>query len=195
MTRMFFAFGLGLVVTIAPATALDLPMTPSEIQAAIDYGANNSPSSIAADPTQQLGNGESASQPWGQIITPFSALAFASAEAHAKYQSVSNELLHETKAAKTFTIVADAFDTELPMNDDMAVVIKQSGRVIHPVSKDLHSDEEVISIDDNAGYRTSVDADFSYKTLNVRLPFTVVIANYGMRGQETDFAVDPTTFR
>lgn len=192
--RIFFALGLGFVLTITPASAIDLPMTQSDVRAAIDYGASTSPSIISGDSARQLG-GESALQAWGQIITPFTSLAFASAEAHAKYENVTNELIREVKAAKTFTVVAEAFNTELHMNDDMVVVIKQNGKVIHSVSKHLNSDEEVITIEDEAGYRTSLNTDFSYKSVNLKSPFTVVIANFGMSGQETDFSVDPTAFR
>ncbi|MGA7094773.1 MAG: hypothetical protein WBW89_00070 [Candidatus Cybelea sp.] len=192
---VFFAIGIGFFLAIAPASALDLPMTQSDIRAAIDYGASTSPHVISGEPARQLGDADSSLKPWGQIITPFAALAFASAEAHAKYENVTNELMREVKAAKTFTVVANAFNTELHMNDDMIVVIKQNGKVIHPVSKSLDSDAEVINMGDEAGYRTSLSAEFSYKTLNLAETFTVAIANYGMSGQETDFLVDPTSFR
>jgi hypothetical protein len=193
--RVFFAVGFAIFMSTASASAIDLPMTSADVHAAISYGTTTSSSEVLSGTGHNLGDGESALQPWGQIITPFALLAFASSQAHAKYQDVSSELIRETKAAKTFTIMAEAFNTGLHMNDDMVIVIKQNGKVIHPVKKALSSDEEVLTIGDQAGYRTSLSAEFSYKTLNLNSPFTAAIANYSMNGQETDFPVDPTTFR
>jgi hypothetical protein len=169
MFRILSAIGFCYFVTVAPVRAIDLPLTSSDVKAAISYGQSTAPNSIVSNPAMQLGSGESALQPWGSIVTPFLTLAFAAAQAHAEYQNVSNELIREAKASKTFTIMAQAFNTELRMNDNMVVVIKQNEKVIHPVSKRLHSDEEVITSGDQAGYRTSLDADFSYKSVNLDL--------------------------
>lgn len=171
-----------------------MPLKPADVKAAIDFGASARPADIVDIPAAQLGNGESEDSPWGYIMTPWLTLAFASFQAHSKYETVSQELISEARATRTFYVMAEAFNTDLHMNDSMIVVIKQNGKVIHPVSKQLHSDEEVIDIGDDAGYRTSLEADFSYKQLNVNEPFTVVIANYGMTGQEKDFDIDPTQF-
>jgi hypothetical protein len=190
------ALMLGLVINSqANAMALTLPMTAADIKSAIEFGAMTPEKAIILNPAMQLGNGESRSRPWGCILTPFEALAFASSQAYAKQQDVDAAMLRAVKAATTFDVAAEAFGAKSRMNDEMVVVIKQNGKVIHPVRTILKSDEEVIIIDDETGYRTIVKASFSYKSVDLKAPFTVVIANDSADHQETSFDVDPTAFR
>lgn len=188
------AFIIAAAATATAARAIELPMTADDVKAAIVYGQQTPVERIVADPAMQLGS-MSATVPWGSIQTPFELLAFGAAQAQAKYESISSDWLREAKAATTFDVDANAFSTALHMNDEMTVVIKQGNKVIHAASKKLDSDAEVLTLNDEAGYRTALTASFSYKAVNVHEPFTVVIANYGMAGREYDFDVDPTQFR
>src|ERR1700756_3599224 len=78
------------------AKALTLPMTAADIRSAIKYGASAPEKAIVANPVMQFGT-VSRKRPWGCILTPYEALAFASSQAHANNRDVDAELLRSVR--------------------------------------------------------------------------------------------------
>lgn len=184
-----------IVLTWQPAVAMHIPLAPSDVQSALDYGQTHSPSQAVTIPEYSFGS-------WGDyrpsinITTPWSLLAWQAASAHAKYEEVSAAVIREANTMRTFQVAAQTFGTDLGDNTDGTIVIQQDGKFIHATR--LKVDEPDVVENPEVGYRRTIQADFSYKGLDLDAPFVIVVANV-MTSQyargETAYTVDPRTFQ
>lgn len=186
--------GLTFALMLMPVStlAIEWPVNVSEAKA---FGESMSPMQVVQHDLQL--NGSTPTSPHGSISTPFGFQAFVYSTLHAKYQDPSPANLAEIKQHTYLSIRVFAFSTILGTNNEMVVVIKQNGRIIHAFKNDK-PDEDVTDYP-RVGYRTTQGFSFQMADFDTQAPFTVAVANAvvdgGVATGETDWQVDPSTLK
>jgi len=177
----------------APAIAIEWPLSLADAK---QYGENTTTMAIIADAPYRLLSATDRS-PSATIITPFKLAAFVFAKNKATYADPTPRDLQEIKADVSLTVIARAFSTIIRTNDDMVVVIKQSGKIIRSSSAD-RPDVSVTEYPE-VGYDTTISFKFPLAALDLREPMKIVVANAVVDGAigkaEASWTVDPATIR
>jgi hypothetical protein len=126
-------------------------------------------------------------------------LAFAAAEAKESYSTVSPKLLRSERENPALQLSVRLFSPVTNVNAGAIGVIKQGGRVLHAIRREV-KDERVVDTPE-AGYRQTIVFDFDMRRFKPNAPFAFVIANIPiaslnepLRSGEVACSYDGTTF-
>lgn len=191
------AFVLTIAFTFAPLAtrAMQYPLTPQQVQAAISFGRAHSPSQVVGMPELNFRD-SSGWKPSVNIITPWANLAFDASYANANYQDLNNATIKADSKSSELRVSAYAFDpNDVDSNENAVIVISQDGKILHPLT--ISVGEKSVSEYPVVGYTTPIRSRFSCKALKLDEPFTVIVANVLIGEYQTGevrYEVDPRTF-
>lgn len=194
LTRRHFVFALLGFIPCA-ANAFEIPLVSSAVASANDAGTAMSTRELIDLPGYFYRGADRSHLLYVRLETPWSLLAFVASEVRTTYGPPKNKLMKEIAARTVFNVIATAFSTVLRFNDNMVVILKQNGKVVHPLKKEYDNDTDVLTVNDQAGYSTSLRATFDAKQLDVKSPFTIVITNIELDRTEYTFEVDSANIK
>jgi TonB family protein len=160
------------------AAAADFPLTPKAASTAIKAGTASAVTSLVTDDRYEATADKETwpgFTPSCRATTPYLRLAFAAAQARAKYQPAPMGLATAAQKDSTLGVSTELFSTELEINNDAVGVIKQRGLLIRAKRREYLSNDVVEA--PAVGYQRLVQFEFDMRRFQVNQPFTVTIAN------------------
>jgi hypothetical protein len=190
------------------AKHLRFPITVAMVRDALTYASQTNEADMFGLYSEWAVNSDRANWPnYGltqtRVLTPFASIALDAATARAKYQTVASaESIMRNPKYKLLRTITVLFDPELGAFDDSVCILKQDSTLIRPIAKSI---SHPIVISTPVGYLYDMSCAFKFDQLNLRKPFSLVIANTtivtaspdsgGIKKGDVNYTIDPLTLR
>lgn len=198
LPRMALAMLTSVATTTAGASAIDFPLTAARAKAAISAGESATFSTMARDDRYQVDADRETAvdlRPTCDALTPYRVVALRAAEAHAKYATISPQIIRDAIASHSFDVSVHLFSSVLGLNTDVVGVIKQGGKLL-PATHRSYIEKNRLVTGDPIGYQQYVSFEFDLRKFRPNTAFTVTVANVVTREGVGEFtcAFDGSAF-
>ncbi len=188
--RIALAAVIAIAASASASSAIDFPLTRERAKAAVSAGEAATFSVIARDERYQAEADKETALDLRRtcdVLTPFRTIALRAAEAHAKYATVSPQVVRDAVASHSFDVSVHLFSTVHGMNTDAVGVIKQGTTLLHAAHRTYIEKDRLVA-SDPVGYQQLVSFEFDLRRFHPNAPFTVTIANVVTRAGVGEFS-------